>query len=179
MAFVISATNLDCPCSSSALTFVLIVNMSAVITYHEATAEYSVSRWLFMQAQRLKFKCHDCRLEPQLKECWSVFIFLMILFFREETTMKFSMTRGPSVSQSTLQRTQSGYVGSFSLTLRHTSPDVLKRPRSLYPQTPLTPCLWFCANRNSNPGYLWTAERYHYWFSLYYWYDNFKIRGQL
>lgn len=48
--------------------------------------------------------------------------------------MKFSTTHGPSASRSTLQRTQLGSVGSFSLTLYHMSPDVPNCPLS--PQAP-------------------------------------------
>lgn len=56
--------------------------------------------------------------------------------------MKFSTTHGPSVSQSTLQRTRLGSVGSFSLVLYHMSPDVPNWPFSLHAQAPLNTSLW-------------------------------------
>lgn len=65
--------------------------------------------------------------------------------FRVETTVRFSTTHEPSVSQSTPQRTQPGCVGSSSLMLPDINADIVncshRCPQSLYPQTPLNSCL--------------------------------------
>lgn len=93
--------------------------------------------------------------------------------------MKFSTTRGPSVSQSTPQRTRPGSVGSFSLMLHRMNPDVLNCTQSFYPRTPLSPRLrgsavWKRATWTLGVTELLTGVKS--WFVFpFYWYAYFKF----